>query len=768
MLRTGSGSSGSYTVTATINDGRSQSLTATVNPPPPPELSISEVSGPGSGDPGDTLTFTVEVQEDGSAASGKTVTFSITSGDGNVSLSTTSATTDSNGRASTTLRTGSGSSGTYTVTASVGIGSVSTTIEVVETEISEQQQQQPSPMPTALAILLDDYQTGLPGKALPNPFVVEVRNQNGDPLEGVTVRFAVTAGGGSLSHTSVDTDADGLAQTTLTLGNEPGTNTVEASAEGISQSTVFSAEASLPLPIPTRLLTVSGSNQSGMTGEALTNSFVVEVRDQNDDLLEGVTVTFSVSAGGGSLSHTSVDTDADGLAQTTLTLGNEPGTNTVTASAEGISQSTVFSAEASLPLPIPTRLLTVSGSNQSGMTGEALTNSFVVEVRDQNDDLLEGVTVTFSVSAGGGSLSHTSVDTDADGLAQTTLTLGNEPGTNTVTASVEGITETVTFNAVAELLQFDLTVPSGTSLIHVPLKVRTVDGAARTIESIADLYDALGGADTVNLLITYNRDTHQWNSYLGDESSGGAADRVLTDDLGIVATLKMPVTVRIGGDELGSDGMSSIRLIQGKNLVGLPLNDSRITRVSDLLTLEGFVDNAPAVTVSDNGRFKSVEKAEDDGDISVTGGQAFIIDVLEDATVTISGDGWNNTSSGTMTAPPLAKGDMNAAGTTPILALSGSIVDGVRGVNRNNLRVIVNNLSTGSAVTTLMGGDTGGTSSQTAYELTVVDIEGGRAAAIGDIFEISAISPDASIVWSRSDILLRLKMSSGTGFSCRH
>jgi hypothetical protein len=303
----------------------------------------------------------------------------------------------------------------------------------------------------------------------------------------------------------------------------------------------------------------------------------------------------------------------------------------------------------------------------------------------------------------------------------------------------------VTFNAVAELLQFDLTVPSGTSLIHVPLKVRTVDGAARTIESIADLYDALGGADTVNLLITYNRDTHQWNSYLGDESSGGAADRVLTDDLGIVATLKMPVTVRIGGDELGSDGMSSIRLIQGKNLVGLPLNDSRITRVSDLLTLEGFVDNAPAVTVSDNGRFKSVEKAEDDGDISVTGGQAFIIDVLEDATVTISGDGWNNTSSGTMTAPPLAKGDMNAAGTTPILALSGSIVDGVRGVNRNNLRVIVNNLSTGSAVTTLMGGDTGGTSSQTAYELTVVDIEGGRAAAIGDIFEISAISPDASI-----------------------
>ena len=67
--------------------------------------------------------------------------------------------------------------------------------------------------------------------------------------------------------------------------------------------------------------------------------------------------------------------------------------------------------------------------------------------------------------------------------------------------SVEGIAQPVTFTAVAEI-EFDLSMPSGISLIHVPLKVTAVDGVAKTITSIADLYNALGGADTVSFLIT--------------------------------------------------------------------------------------------------------------------------------------------------------------------------------------------------------------------------------------------------------------------------
>ena len=56
--------------------------------------------------------------------------------------------------------------------------------------------------------------------------MVSVLDQNGDPLAGATVTFAVTAGEGTLSATTAATDADGHGASTLTLGRDPGRNTV--------------------------------------------------------------------------------------------------------------------------------------------------------------------------------------------------------------------------------------------------------------------------------------------------------------------------------------------------------------------------------------------------------------------------------------------------------------------------------------------------------------------------------------------------------------
>ena len=460
-LTLGDSASGSYTITATVGD-KSTTGTATVNTPL--EITISVVSGPGSGDPGDALTFTVEVQEDGSAASGKTVTFSITSGDGNASLNPTSATTGSDGRASTTLTLGNSASGSYTITATVGDESTTGTATVNAQQARQQsgnQQQKsneqqsttktPLPKPTSLESISGGNQRGLTGETLANPFVVEVRDQYDDPMEGVTVNFAVRAGGGSLNATTATTNANGRAQTTLTLGTDPGTNTVEASLEDSSDTEVFSAVASLPPPMPTDLAIVAGGDQSGLTGETLASPFVVEVRDQYDDPMEGVTVNFAVRAGGGSLNATTATTNANGRAQTTLTLGTDPGTNTVEASLEDSSDTEVFSAVASLPPPMPTDLAIVAGGDQSGLTGETLASPFVVEVRDQYDDPMEGVTVNFAVRAGGGTLSATSETTGANGRAETVLTLGPNPGTNTVEVGVTGISENQTVSAIAEL-----------------------------------------------------------------------------------------------------------------------------------------------------------------------------------------------------------------------------------------------------------------------------------------------------------------------------
>ena len=92
----------------------------------------------------------------------------------------------------------------------------------------------------------------------------------------------------------------------------------------------------------------------------------------------------------------------------------------------------------------------VSGDNQTGVSGTILANPFVIEVRDENLSVLEGISVTFTVTAGDGTFSTTSTTTDENGVAQSTYTLGQNMGINTVSVSAAGIEQPVIFNAVVE------------------------------------------------------------------------------------------------------------------------------------------------------------------------------------------------------------------------------------------------------------------------------------------------------------------------------
>ena len=595
------------------------------------QYTLTKISGDGqTGNPGQTLQpFVVEVRQNGNpVGAGIFVTFLHDRG----SLTGVPVPTDGNGRASSTLTLGRGA-GVTTVTVSVSGDSVTFTATAVLP---------PPPTlprePTQLVKISADNLLAAPGDSV--TLVVELQDLKGNPKPNIDINFVLFGDGttGSLSPRTGTTDATGRTATTLTLTDKAeGTYEVEAyNSEDFGVYISFTITVDTSPPMAVGLEKISGDNQSGFTGEPLANPFVVEVRDQFSDPLEGATVTFTATAGGGTLSAETATTDANGRAESTLTLGTEPGTNTVSASVEGIAETETFSAEATLPPPIPTTLQMDSDGEQDELTGGTSMDPSVVEVIDQDGNPLEDVPVTFTILEPDGSMSTTTGTTNENGRAEFTLPLNSDPGTYTITASVEGIAETVVFTVVVPF-EFDLSLPIGLNLIHIPLKVRAVDGLAQTIESVSDLYDVLGGAATVNWLITHDSQTQTWYGYFGDADRGSIADRTLTENAGILAGIKTPISVRLSGEPLGENGMTTIILHQGLNMIGLPLQDPRITRVRDLLT-----DNLHTIVVTEEGEFKLVARADDPGDIPINGGQAFLLFTRDDEIIPIIGDGWDN------------------------------------------------------------------------------------------------------------------------------
>jgi hypothetical protein len=105
---------------------------------------------------------------------------------------------------------------------------------------------------------------------------------------------------------------------------------------------------------------------------------------------------------------------------------------------------------------------------QTGVIGQAVRTNPTVLVTDAGNHPLPGVVVAFAITNGGGSLSSSTQTTNSFGVASVAWTLGNTFGTNTLTATVEGIPP-VTFTAMAiapeaGILAFNLVDPAGDTL----------------------------------------------------------------------------------------------------------------------------------------------------------------------------------------------------------------------------------------------------------------------------------------------------------------
>ena len=109
----------------------------------------------------------------------------------------------------------------------------------------------------------------------------------------------------------------------------------------------------------------------------------------------------------------------------------------------------------------PHRIRIVAGDNQQGFPEATLEKPLVVEIQDQRGAAFEGVPITFTVTGGGGTLGATTATTGSNGRAESTLALGPNLGTNTVTVTVTGIQEGQTFNAEGIRIPKTLEIVSG-------------------------------------------------------------------------------------------------------------------------------------------------------------------------------------------------------------------------------------------------------------------------------------------------------------------
>ena len=286
-----------------------------------------------------------------------------------------------------------------------------------------------------LAVRIDPF-SGAPGTTA--TVTVTATDSSAQPAN-VTVNL--TATGGTLSSPSVATGTTGTNTGTLTRGSTAGTeNYVTVSATNYTEVRgrfVISGPAPRDMTVGAAadLDAYDGNSQSGSLNSPLAEPFIVEVVDANDNPVEDARVRFRTTIGSGRFSPRTPRTDEDGFAETTFTP-TSPGRIRVVATVTGVDSTAAFIVQAGDPADA---LVKVSGDNQSGTPGNALAAPFVVEVQDEDGEPLTGHSVTFSVTAGGGSLSETSVTADEDGLAETTLTLGSERGVNSVQASVSGV-----------------------------------------------------------------------------------------------------------------------------------------------------------------------------------------------------------------------------------------------------------------------------------------------------------------------------------------
>ena len=385
----------------------------------------------------------------GNPVAGVTVTFAIVSGGGQVTDAT--PVSDANGVATV---------GSWTLGPVAGTNELSATVDgltpVTFTATGT------SGAPAILTIHGGNDQTATVGTAVTSPSVL-VTDASGNPLAGVTVVFAVVAGGGQVTGESALTNASGVATVgSWTLGTTPGVNQLSATVDGLEPVT-FNATATVGAPAS--ITSHAGDGQSAPAGSAVSIPPAARVTDAHGNPVAGVAVLFTIVSGGGQVTGESAVTDANGVAAVgSWTLGTSGGTNQLRATVDGVG-SVDFTATATTATP------SISLALADGHTNVGVSFTAPLRVTLSAAAPLGGVTVTV-VSSNTAKLRVASPGTVTipSGATEGTIQLeGVEAGNATLTATASGYT------------QADLAVTVSLRLISLPLTLNVPYGQTASL-----------------------------------------------------------------------------------------------------------------------------------------------------------------------------------------------------------------------------------------------------------------------------------------------
>ncbi|USN96647.1 MAG: hypothetical protein H6797_00380 [Candidatus Nomurabacteria bacterium] len=367
----------------------------------------------------------------------------------------------------------------------------------------------------------------------------------------------------------------------------------------------------------------SGTNQSGSAGGDLDNPYIVKAVDLYGNPMPSIPIRYSidsvpVDSNGAKMSPESVDTDNEGLARSTLTLGNKSGTYIVTASIDGRSSVGVsFYASASAALATSVK---ITPSSTVLLTDSS--QQFTAEVFDSYGNQINDQTPVWSVVAGGGTIT-------SDGLF--TAGTATKVFTNTVQASVGGATgySTVTVTTLPGLTG-DHREGAGEidHLVVTPKSPSVQVGKTLGFSVIA--------LDRYNQEVPTNTLSYSWHVSGGTLSATNAPQTTYTASSGVVPA-QVEVVVSQPDKQLTKTASTQIKLTpdpRGYIVITTPKDhiasgeDFQVTLTAykgDGTVDEGFTgpvqlsDSTNTVTPQETGRF---EKGVWSGKISINTGDA--------------------------------------------------------------------------------------------------------------------------------------------------